>query len=994
MKKFLLLCISILQVAFLPLFAQHTLSGTILSKTDGAPIEMATIRLFVYPPKDMPAPPAGMPSPPAGMPAPPAGMPGMPADMPDSILVQGAQTTYDGLFVLNNIRPGAYKLYISSVGFNEEVREIKMPNANLDLPVIRLTEQVQHLAEVSVQGRAAEMTVKGDTIEYNTAAYQVSETATVEELLKKMNGVEVDKEGNVTVNGEEIKAVRIDGKKFFGNDVQTATKNIPADMIDKIQVIDEKSDMAKLTGFEDDETERIINLSLKQNRKQGLFGNYSGALGADLITDNGNWFDYDNQFFSNDFRYGANIFTNLLLGESQTTIVGGANNTNEIRSGRGRGPFGGQNAGITASENLGVNTNIDLTSKLDKKDSKTELLLGGDASFNHSNNDTRTLSNKESYSEEATYIDRDSTVKLSQSWDAQMRLEMEYQIDSMNKIILRPQISYFNSTYAQTNDYVFDRDTVRINDGYQNKNSLQEDINAALRATYNHKFAKPGRALTMQGNVSFKNSKGETDTYAWDRMTQSALVDQYTLSGNNAISYSLRASYVEPIYQKNHFLEMVLGFSGNNRNSVKDQYSMDSITGEYQYDSVYSNTLSNNMYTEQLELNYRWVSEKIDLTAGARVLATQTHSTTYYGDLLARDTLYNRFNWSPNLRFRYKFGRKEFARIVYRGNVNQPSIQQMEPVRNNSDAMNETVGNLGLNPAFNHNLFAMYSRFNQDKFSSFMTGLRANLTQDALVNNTIYDQTGKRYMQTVNADMLPWNLGWDMMTNTPFCKKMFQFHSRTAISYNQRVAYVLREQNATEIAQLIAANQLPLGEASKTGNFRMSSDLALRFTHQIVDIGIKNTNIYSLTHNSLNKKNISHIGDWIVTGDVTFHLPKSWNIATDISYTSRHGYEGLTDVNEVVWNASIDKSWNNATLTLKVYDLLHDKKNIVQTVSENSVSYQKFNTLPTYAMLTFTYKLNRMGSLKAKGAAGFMQDMIEGGGPGGKRPPMGPPPMF
>ena len=916
-------------------------------------------------------------------------MPAMPMDMPDSILVQGAQTTYDGIFVLSNIRPGVYKLHISSVGYGEVVREVKMTKANLDLPTIRLEEQVQHLAEVSVQGKAAEMTVKGDTIEYNTAAYQVSETATVEELLKKMNGVEVDKEGKVTINGEEIKSVRIDGKKFFGNDVQTATKNIPADMIDKIQVIDEKSEMAKLTGFEDDDTERIINLSLKKNRKQGVFGNYSGALGADLVADNGEWFDYNKQFMSEDFRYNASIFTNLLLGESQTTIVGGANNTNEIRSGRGRGWFGGQNAGITASENIGVNTNIDLTSKLGEKakgDSKTELLIGGDATVNHSNNDTRTLSNKESYSEEATYIDRDSTVKLTQSWDAQMRMEMEYQIDSMNKIILRPQINYSHSTSTQNNDYVYDRDSVRINDGYQQKRNLQEEIGASLRATYNHKFAKPGRSLTMRADIRFTNTNKTDTTYAWDRMTQSALVDQHTLSGNNALNYSLRTSFVEPIYGKNHFIETVLSLSGSNRQSIKDQYSM--IDGAYQYDSVFSNALSNNMYTEQLELNYRWVSEKIDMTAGARVLAIQTHSTTYYGDVLARDTLYNRFNWSPNLNFKYKFGRKEFARINYRGNVNQPTIQQMEPVRNNSDAMNETVGNLGLNPAFYHNIFAMYSRFNQEKFSSIMTGLRATLTQDALVNNTIYDQTGKRYLQTVNADMIPWNIGADFMSNTPFCKKMLQFHSRTAVSYNQRVAYVLREQDADHIAQMIEANTLPLGDASKTGNFRMSSDLTLRFTHQIVDIGIKNTNIYSLTHNSLNKKNVSHVGDWIISGDVTFHLPKAWNIATDVSYTSRHGYEGLTDVNELIWNFSVDKTWANSTLTLKVYDLLNDKKNIVQTVNETSVSYQKFNTLPTYFMLTYTYKLNRMGSLKAKGAAGFMQNMIENGG----RPPMGPPP--
>ncbi len=949
------------------IMAQKTLSGTILSKTDGGPIEMATVRLFAY-------------------------------NGADSTLVQGAQTYDDGLFILSNIRAGKYRLLVSSVGYNEHSQWVEMKNADLDLPAIRLTEQVQELAEISVQGKAAEMTVKGDTIEYNTAAYQVAETATVEELLKKMNGVEVDKEGNVTINGEEIKGVRIDGKKFFGDDVQTATKNIPADMIEKIQVIDEKSEMAKLTGFEDDETERIINLSLKKNRKKGVFGNYSGALGADMVTDDGGWFDYGNpaygatdaarmmHFLENDARYNANIFTNLLLGESQTTIIGSANNTNEIRSRRGRGWFGGQNAGITASENLGVNTNIDLTGKLDKKDDKTELLLGGDATLNHSVNDTRTQSQKESYSEEATYIDQDSTNKVTHAWDAQMRLEMEYQIDSMNKVILRPQISYSNSRYAQTNDYTYERDSVLINDGYQNQNSLQEEISAAIRATYNHKFAKPGRSLTMRANVTFKNTKGETDTYAFDNLTNAALVDQNTLSHNNALSYSLRTSFVEPIYGKNHFIETVLSLSGSNRNSVKDQYSMDSITGNYEYDSVYSNALTNDMYTEQLELNYRWVNEKMDLTAGARVLATQTHSTTYYGNTLARDTLYNRWNWSPNVRFRYKFGQKEFARIVYRGRVNQPTIQQMEPVRNNSDAMNETVGNLGLNPAFSHNIFAMYSKFNQEKFSSMMVGMNANLTQDALTNNTIYDQTGKRYMQTVNSEMIPWYVGAHFMSNTPFCNKMFQFHSRTAVSYNQRVAYVLREQDADEIAQLIAADQLPLGDASKTGNFRMSSDLTLRFTHKLVDIGVKNTNVYSLTHNSLNKKNISHIGDWIITGDVTFHLPKSWNIATDVSYTSRHGYQGLTDVNELIWNFSIDKTWKNSTLTLKVYDLLNDKKNIVQTVNETSVSYQKFNTLPTYAMLTFTYKLNRMGGLKATGAAAWQQQMYESGG----RPPMGP----
>jgi hypothetical protein len=227
--------------------------------------------------------------------------------------------------------------------------------------------------------------------------------------------------------------------------------------------------------------------------------------------------------------------------------VGGANNTNEIRSRRGRGWFGGQNQGVTASENLGVNTNIDLNSKIEKKDDKTSLLLGGDATINHSKNDTRTLANKESYSEEATYIDRDSTLKLTNAWDAQMRLEMEYQIDSMNKLILRPQISYSQAQSDQRNDYIYDRDSVRINDGYQLQSSLKDEIKASMRVIYNHKFAKPGRTLTMRVNTSFTNTKNNTDTYAWDNLQSATLVDQYTLSTSNALSYSLRTSYVEPI---------------------------------------------------------------------------------------------------------------------------------------------------------------------------------------------------------------------------------------------------------------------------------------------------------------------------------------------------------------------------------------------------------------------------------------------------------------
>lgn len=958
--------------------AQYIVTGKVIHATTGDPIEMATVVLYQ-----------------------------------GKELKHGTQADLDGNYYIDRVAEGTYSMRVSSVGFEEKevTLEVSKKKANSNLVVtaatVSLKESLQVLGEVDVKGQAAEMVVKGDTIEYNTAAYKVGENAMVEDLLKKMNGVEVDKEGNVTINGETITGVRIDGKKFFGDDVQSATKNIPAEMIEKIQVIDEKSETAKMTGFEDDETERIINLTLKESRKRGVFGNYNGGIGADMVTENEGWFNYADpaygatagertkHFFQDDFRYTAGVFTNLLLGESQTTIIGSANNTNDIRSGRGRSSFSGNNTGITWSENLGVNTNIDLNKKIRKHDSQTSMAFGGDGMFNHSYNTTQSFSDKESYSGNNTYHNTDSANKVSHAWDVQARFELEYQIDTLNKIIIQPRITYTNGRSNDHTGYTYtNTGNVLMSDGYQNRFSNQDEIGARVRVNYNHKFLHPGRSLTLTGNVQFTDVKGKTNTYAYDNLGDSAKVNQNTSSGNDALNLRLRASYVEPIYGKNHFLETVLMFSTNLRQSKKDQYDYDLNSQTYIYSDDYSNRLTNRFYQQAVGLNYRYIKDQVDLTVGAQFNPSQTRNLTYYGDVLHRDTTIYAWNWSPNMRFKYNFGKKEFARIFYRGTNTQPSVTQMEPVRNNSNAMNETVGNLGLKPAFRHQLHAMYSKFDKDKFWSVMAGLHGNVTQDALVNNSIYDETGKLYQQTVNADGTPWDVSGDVMFNTPFANKLMQFHTRTEVRYNQRLAYLSREQTAATINQWLEQNTFGLGQESRTGNLRLSESLTLRFTHDLVDIGIVGSVIYSRTQNSLTGSSVTNVTDWTVTGDMQWHLPKSWNLSADCGYTARYGYTGLTDVNEILLNASVDKTWGFATLSLKAFDILHQKKNILQTVGENYVQYVKANTLPTYFLLTFTYKFNRMGDLKATGMGGYMQEMIENGGkPSGNGMPMGPPPM-
>lgn len=965
MNKNMLLTLIGLLLAILPVAAQsHTIQGRVVNQDNGELLEMTTIRLFSYTP-----------------------------DGKDSTLVHGVQTDMNGAFFLK-APDGKYSLIVSNVGYFSKKVPVHVAGKDVNLKSIALKEDVQTLGEVQVRGTAAEMTVRGDTLEYNAAAYKVNENAMVEDLLKKMSGVEIDADGKVTINGEEVKGVRIDGKKFFGNDVQMATKNIPADMVEKVQVIDEKSDMAKLTGIEDDDTERIINLTLKANKKKGMFGNFTGALGADLLGDDqtklfhynyqGTAADKTKQFFNEDFRYNANAFMNLMLGESQTTIIAGANNTNELRSGRGRGFRMGNNSGITWGENLGVNTNVVMS---------PTWTFGGDASLNHNKNYTLTDSEKEQYTEGMTYNNSDSTNKTSKSWDTNMRLEFEWKPDTLNTLLIKPNISYTHSWSNQQNDFLYTSlDTLLANKhdtlsfGNQRNESLQQEISANLQLIYSRKFKqKRGRSISLDVRGGLTDTDAGSYNVASGSITP---VNQHQEKVSNSYNYSIKFTYIEPIYSVHHFLETSLYFGQTIRSSDKRQYNWDDALGKYSTvaDTTYSNTFHNNFFNEYLEVNYRYLKDKYDLTVGVRANPSQTRSKTTYADGYVFDTLNTVWNVAPRMTFKYKFGKKEFARIIYRGFSQQPSVSQMEPVRDNSNAMSETVGNLGLNPGFRNIIRAMYSRFNQDRLSSLNTGIRVNFTKDALVYNTIYDNTGKAYRQTVNAGQIPFDLSADLMYNTPVIKNRLHFFTRTEVGYNQRLAYVSHTNGAVD------TDNMPLGDESKTGNVFVKEDLSLRLSHDVVDFGVRGNIAYSRTQNN-QAANVSNTINWGVTADFTFHLPYNWSISTDIGYNDKWGYNLSGSLSEIMWNATIEKTWRNATLSLNMKDILNQKKNVVETVGENYIQYQRFNTLPTYFTLSFTYKLNKMGDLKATGRGAFMQEMIENGGkfkPGSG--PMGPPP--
>ena len=893
----------------------YSIQSNIFDKNNGAAVEAATVRLL---------------------------------NASDSSFVQAVQTDNKGHFSLNKIASGNYVLTINYLGYHQHKQSVSVGEKNVILKNIQLQEDSKLLSEVVVRGTATQMTVRGDTIEFNAGAFKLGENAVVEDLLKRLPGVEITPEGKITVNGQEVTKIRVDGKKFFEGDPEMATKNIPAELIEKVQVLEEKSEMAKLTGFEDDDTERIINLTFKDSRRRGQFGNITTGAGADV---------------GGNFRYDANAFLNLINGDSQTAITGGANNINTARSTRGRGGFNANN-GISETQNIGINNTSILSPKLS---------LGGDGSFNHSANNTQTESNRESYISGSRYDDYSKNTSHNDLYSVNGRLEMEWKPDSLTTFVFQPNLGYNRSISNRENEflYLIDNDTTSV--GETRNEGTNSSINGDLRLTYNRKSAsKRGRSFTARVNSGFSQSDNESFNFSEKlKSTNDTTINQKTIEKSNTYKFDVRLSYVEPLWNNQNLLEMVAGFETTKRDSEKRQYDKDlSLGGVHDYDFMgeytnfndeYSNSFDNLFFRETAELNYRHIQKDYNLTLGIKAEPSQTYNEVIYGDGTSREVSSEVFNFAPSARFQYNFGKRQYVRVFYRGRTQQPNINQMQPVKNNSDLMSETVGNARLNPAFNHSLFSTYSSFNETRQSSLNLDFRFSAIKDALVSNTIYDETGKRYNQTVNADVTPFSFDGGVMYNTPIIKKRLHFNTNTRGRYNKQYGYSEKGVSSVEID----IDNLRNGQLSETDNYRLQQNLSLTFTHDVVEIGARGSFMYSNTQNNLRGGSPTETMDWTGSGNVVVRLPYNFTVSSDLNYTTRQGYSSF-DQNELIWNASLDKTLfkNKATLSLRATDILQQRLNIRQTIGDNYVQYNSYNTLQSYFLASFTYKISKFAGMK------------------------------
>jgi hypothetical protein len=610
------------------------------------------------------------------------------------------------------------------------------------------------------------------------------------------------------------------------------------------------------------------------------------------------------------------------------------------------------------------------------------LKIGGDGSFNHSSNFSQTSSERESWLSGSTFDRNNTSTSNRDNKEANMRLEIEWNVDSLNTLIVQPNINYTKGFNYGNSNYTYFTNGDSVSWGNSNNNSESNSINGGLNLIYNHKSkTKPGRTFTLNVGGSLSNSNSEGQHYSKKITPDSTnIVDQHTDNTSQSYSTNLRISWVEPVWNQKNFLQANASMNFNTRSSDKMQYNQNG-SGVYNLlDSTYSNTFSNNFYNETLELNFRHQETAYNYMLGMRVEPSQTYSTTNYmnGNILSRNN--EIVNMAPTASFRYNFGRRKFVRLEYRGRTSQPSIDQMQPVKNNNNQMYETIGNPTLNPSFEQSLRLMYTSFDSVHYSSFSASLSGSFTQNALVSNSIYDATGKQWGQTVNSENTPFNASANIMFNTPIIKNRLQFNTNTQLGYQELFGYSSRLSSAFDS---ITGN-LKLGDLSKTISQSASEFLSLTFTTDIIEIGARGSVRLASTQNNLNNNKIQETTDWTGTGNVNLHLPYNFNISNDVSYTTRQGYSSY-DINELVWNASIDKSMFNkkGTLALKVYDILRQKQNISESIGDNYRQISHYNALTSYFILSFTYKITKFGG-GASRADMFGGRRRDGGGTGNR----------
>ena len=958
MKRFSLWMVLMMTCTF-SLFAQNnviSVSGKVIEGDTNLPAQQATVQLL---------------------------------SLPDSTQAAGMVSNKLGAFALSKVKAGKYVLKISYIGFTTKLIPLQLvassPNKNIG--TISLDPDAIMLKEAVITAQAPPVVAVEDTLVYNSAAYRVPEGSMLEELVKKLPGAEIDDNGNVKINGKDLKKILVDGKEFFKGDVKTGLQNLPVEMIDKLKAYDKKSDLERVSGVDDGEEETVLDLTVKKGMKKGWFGSANVATGTEK-------------------RYASNLTLNRFVDNTQFTVIGGANNVGDrgFSGGGGGGARFRNNRGLNASKTAGMNFATQ-TSKLE---------LGGSVRYNFRDADITSINSSERFLQSGNSFSNSNSMQRNKGTDLNADFRLEWKPDTLTNIIFTPNVSYGRSnngsgSYSGTfkedpydlvsnpNDYLnfknFDSANdplhdIRVNATNSNSLSKAKSLSANGTLQVNRRLNNKGRNVTIRGSFGYGDnandqfSESETRYYQlMNHLGNDSILyrNQYITRPTQNFNYNAQVIYSEPIARAT-FLQFSYNFQYRYTESDKRTYDLlgyDWGLGD-PLPTGFENHLVDSLgkyaeyryYTHNADVSLRLNRTKYMLNAGISFQPQNSKLSYKKGDYLI-DTTRTVFNFSPNIDFRYRFSKVSQLRINYRGRTGQPNMEDLLPIVDNSNPLNIRMGNPGLKPSFSHNIFMYYNTYNTDKQRGINANVFFSSTQNSVSSSTIYNQeTGGVTVRPENING-NWGLRGVFGFNTALKNKKFTINTFTQANYQNSVAFLYDQSKKAN-------------DKNTSTNLNLGERLSGAYRNDWFEFSLDGSLNYSWERNKLRPESNQEPYSFSYGASTNITMPWKMRLSTNIANNSRRGYRDATmNRNELIWNAQLSQPFlkGAASVSFEMYDILKQQTNISRSLTADLRSVSETNGINSYCLLRCIYRLNVFGSKATR--EGYRRDA---GGEGHDRP--------
>lgn len=911
MRHFLLL--SILFLSLSATAQKFEITGKMVDKSDGSPLESAT--LFVESPSD-------------------------------STLVTYTISDEEGNFVLEgSSKSDSLRLIGSYAGYLPYKQIINMGERKIQLGVVSMEISNNMLGEVTVVAARAPITVKTDTLEFNAASFDTRPDANLEDVMKKLPGVEVDSQGNITVNGKPVSRILVNGKEFFGNDPKIATKNLPKEIIDKIQVVDTKTKSEEFTGKAGDPDNKTINITIQEDKNHGYFTRVTAGGGTDD-------------------RYELSGIGNYFKDELRVSVLASSNNINssgfsfdevfDAMGGRARSimynssggfsingnSFGG-GGGITKSETAGFNLTNEWNDKFE---------VNGDYFFGRNDTETRSTVERENFLPERTYYSNSTSAGNLQNDSHRASASFEYEIDTLTKISVRPRLNIndgFSSNTRMEETLDENRDLTNQSSTFTNGKRHSSDFSNSI--DFIRRFG--GRGAFLQAEFRNNNNKSENNNLHLserstfrDGVEEIQEQDQFIDEEDNSDEYSFEVRQ-RSVLKEDLFLDLAYDLNTRNSDNSRNVYDLNEETGEH---SILNEELSNAFEVKSLEhipnVGISYEGEKLRTGFDVGLLHTSLNTENLF-DGTSFDRTFNNLYLSANLRYEVKRGTSAY--FSYRTNSSIPSIRQLQPVADVTNPLNIVVGNPDLNPTYSHNLRLSFHNFDYATRSGFNAYGSVNLTQDDVVAISVTDENLVRTTTYTNVDG-----GYSGYMGSSWTKRFKKENSEFSFSLGANANY--RKQLGFTNGTKFTAKSLGVGPSLRLGyNYMELVDINPRYGMNYI------SSDYDINNNR-EEKYINHT----VGIEATTYWPKHVVFGNDFSYNyfgdvASAGF----DPTSVLWNVSLGYQFldEDATLKVKVYDLLNENVSTSRIAGQDFVQNTEELILEQYFMLSFTYKLSKFG---------------------------------